>query len=533
MAFDILAVFCAVAVVGGVGFAFGRRAARRGDRRVAPSGAADSGELVDAAHEMRTPLSGVMGAVDLLLDTGLAPDQRTYARAIQNSADAMLRLVDDLLGVAADGGPRNAMRADTIDVAGLIEEIAELLAPRAQAKGLDFAALVAEGAPAEIVGDAGRLRQILLNLAGNAIKFTAKGGVGLRVERSDAGLAFKVVDTGPGFPAKQAERLFREFERATDAAADGAGLGLPISRKIAEAMGGALTGHAEPGLGATFTLTLPCWAADAASGAEPLMRRRVAVVSDAVFSGPWLVEWLGARGASARLVSSAAVRADPAGALASIRPHVVVIDRSAGDMAELADLARRCGADEVVMMLSPAERKALASLADDGFDAYLVKPLRAVSVLSVLGGAQTAARLAAAPETVAFPKAGGLKVLVAEDDPVSALIALAHLSRLGHASIHVADGVAAVAAYEAESFDIVLVDMRMPRLDGAGAAARMRVAEAASGRAPALIVGLTAEGPGAGGERHGEIDHMLTKPLDRRALEALLAPLRREVAETA
>jgi signal transduction histidine kinase/CheY-like chemotaxis protein len=511
----------------------GERALREAQVRAEAGAGAKSRFLATVTHEMRTPLTGLIGTAELLLEGRLAPEQRTYARAILGSAEAMLRLVDEILELARNEAGRPATDDAPFAISDLIEEVAELLAPRAQAKGLDFAALVADDVPNEAVGDPGRIRQILLNLAGNAIKFTTRGGVGLRVDRDEAGLRFTVADTGPGFAAGDAARIFEEFEQVSgDLSAGGVGLGLAISRRLAEAMGGALTAAAEPGRGATFSLILPARGFAGTPAGRPLDGLQVLVASAAPFGGPFLVEALAAAGAEAGLADPEAADFDLATLTASRRAEIVLIDRGAeAGASALARDARRGGAARVILLLAPSERGDLARLSADGFDGYLVKPVRARSLIE---------RIEAAPGErpepsevdepsfpVRFPASGGLTVLVAEDDPVSALIALTHLARLGHASVHVADGLAACEAFEAGAFDAALIDVRMPRLDGLSAARRMRAAEALSGRRPALLFALSAN---VGSEDRSAalgagMDGMLAKPLDRRALEALLAPL--------
>ncbi|RXF75669.1 hybrid sensor histidine kinase/response regulator [Hansschlegelia zhihuaiae] len=521
------------------------RAQAEGERALAEAGTqAEAGVrakdrfLATVTHEMRTPLTGVIGTAGLLLESRLAPDQRTYARAISGSAEAMLRLVDEILDLSRIEAERPTMQKAPFAVTGLVEDVAELLAPRAQAKGLDLAVLVGRDVPAELVGDAARIRQILLNLAGNAIKFTATGGVGVRVDLAEGRMRFSVADTGPGFEAGEADRLFQEFEQgSTDASGGGVGLGLAISRRLAEAMGGVLVAEAEPGVGATFTLSLPA-SSDAVEtvAARPLDGRRIVVASAAAFSGPFLVEGLTAAGAAVALADPA-IGASALSALVAERgAEIALIDRHAdGAAPELAAAARRGGASRVILLLAPSERADLDSLSEDGFDGYLVKPVRGASLVGRLSEPSDApVDAAGAPvaregsEAVAFPSQGGLRVLVAEDDPVSALIALAHLARLGHASVHVADGLAACEAFEEGAFDAVLIDVRMPRLDGLSAARRMRDAETASGRRRALLLGLSSNI--AAEDRAAAIlagmDDMLAKPLDRRALEPLLAPLR-------
>lgn len=500
-----------------------KAAAAAGDR-------AKSRFLATVTHEMRTPLSGVIGTAELLLETPLGPDQRTYARAVKSSAEAMLTLVDEILDISRIEADRPKLQPAPFAVASLVEDVVELLAPRAHAKGLDLALLVARDAPAEITADAARVRQVLINLAGNALKFTSQGGVGLRVDRGDNAVRFTVTDTGPGFDPAETERLFQEFERAVeDQSAGGVGLGLAISRRLAEAMGGRLEAQATPGQGASFTLTLPHAEADAAPlRGAPLAGHSMVVASAGPFTGPWLVESLLALGAEAALARPEAGAV--AAAVSARAADVVLIDRGpAGSADRLAVAARQSGATRVLLMLAPSERGELARLTASGFDGYLVKPVRPASLLNRI---EEPCPLEARAEAsgggqMTFPGSGGLNVLVAEDDPVSALIALAHLARLGHASVHVADGLAACEAFATGRFDAVLLDIRMPLLDGCAAARRMRAHEAASGRAPALLVALTANASAddRAAAADAGMDGLIGKPLDRRVLEDVLAPL--------
>ncbi|GLK77478.1 hypothetical protein GCM10008171_27320 [Methylopila jiangsuensis] len=499
-------------------------------REQADEGArAKSRFLATVTHEMRTPLSGVAGAADLLLGTALAPEQRTYAQAVRSSAEAMLGLVDEILDMSRIEAGKVALQPAPFDPAAVAEQVAELLAPRAQAKGLDFAVFVAPDAPARITADAARLRQILLNLAGNAVKFTDAGGVGLRVEPAGAGLRFSVCDTGPGFDPADAARLFGEFERGADeAGAPGVGLGLAISARLAEAMGGTIRAEATPGRGATFTLTLPARdAAPAATLETRLEGRRVAVLSDAPFSGPWLVERLALCGAEARLMATCGAAADQAEALKAFAADTALIDRPGGERApaDLALAARLGGVGLRLALLNPADRGELPGLAADGFDGFLVKPVRTASLVSRLTDPRPiSASGALEPQDAPAPAGRGLKVLLAEDDEVSALIATAHLKRLGHAPTRARDGLAALEALTGAAFDAALLDIRMPGLDGLAVARRVRAREAESGARPLLMLALSANASDE--DRAATLaagfDAALVKPLDSARLAELL-----------
>ncbi|MFN3672622.1 MAG: sensor histidine kinase, partial [Bosea sp. (in: a-proteobacteria)] len=223
--------------------------------------------LATVSHEFRTPLNGILGMADLLQDTELEPEQATYVGALRSSGEALLSLVDDILDVAKVEAGKLELAVAPFDLAQLTETVCELMAPRAQEKGLEIAASIAPELPARLIGDRDRLRQILLNLVGNAVKFTGQGGVGISLSRRDAMVEIAVADSGPGIPENRHAAIFEEFEQAETGATRnhaGTGLGLAIVRRLVTLMGGTIAVASRPGSGATFTVRLPLLVEDAA-----------------------------------------------------------------------------------------------------------------------------------------------------------------------------------------------------------------------------------------------------------------------------
>ena len=518
----------------------GERALEEERVRAEEANEAKSRFLATVSHEFRTPLNGILGMADLLGDTRLDPEQTTYVQALRSSGEALLGLVDEILDFAKVEAGRIELAQEPFDLPLVIENVTELMAPRAQAKGLDISALLAPGLPQHVSGDSERLRQILLNLVGNAVKFTQSGGVGIRVETAaDGRIEIAVADTGPGIPAERAAAIFEEFEQADATTArhhGGTGLGLTIARRLARAMGGDVTVASRPGEGATFTLTLPLPRVGLRGLPEPLADwedKRFLIVSGAAFSAAHIAECLRRRGAGVEVAADAPAAS---GLLAGPgRYDAVLIDHgpSVETVRGLAATARAAGIHDVVVMLSPSERRSLGSPFAAGFSGFLVKPVRARSLYERLGppaGMGVPPAPAVPEDGLARTKTGrGLRVLVAEDNEINALLVTRTLERFGCVPVRARDGAQAVALLResltggGEGFDLVLLDIRMPELDGLSVARRLRALEQEAGASRRLaVLALTANTTEA--DRRAALDagmdDCLAKPLSREALRA-------------
>lgn len=463
--------------------------------------------LATASHEIRTPLNGILGTVSLLLETDLTPAQREYAETIRLSGGRLLDLLNNVLDYARLDAAAVEIEAESFCPVRLSGEVVELLSPRAHAAGLDLAVRARPLPMSGFLGDAGRIRQILFNLVGNALKFTSRGAVLIDIETVEDGLIWSVRDTGSGIAPADQSRLFQAFRQSTSADAyrdGGVGLGLAIVKRLTDLLGGQIDVTSAPGEGACFKLFLPL-ARSALAPADPLPRigGLIGLAGLPPATALSLAAGLEAMGAETFQAS---------GGPGSLPEGVDVLLLGA-DMpeAEVADFAGRASA---LVILRPEDRGAITRFRQLGCTGWLVRPLRMTSVAERI-------QLARAGRDAGYEAdaaAGAGRVLIAEDNPVNALIASRALESAGFTVTVAATGSEALEAAARIEPELVLMDLRMPVMDGFEATRRLR---AGGYRGPLIAVSAEINPDIERRARDAGADGVAAKPLDAEALRRL------------
>lgn len=488
--------------------------------------------LANMSHEVRTPMNGVLGMAELLAGTNLAEEQREFVEHIQSSGQALIAILNDILDLSKIEAGQIDLEETSFSVERIAHDVALTLASQAEQKGIALFLDVDPKLPRTFLGDPLRFRQVLLNLTSNAIKFTERGSVEIQVELWRGVLRVRVEDTGIGIPPERQQAVFQPFAQADDSTTrrfGGTGLGLTICQQIIELAGGQVRLESEVGVGTSVTIDLPLEVLDETPLLIPSAQPRSCVVISLLARRRAIVERL-LRAAGHQVNCSEADVESTSCLLTSQGPKVVIVDVE--QLTERLALQLRRDAHVIVGLCPQLETR--ESIGVD-VDVLIRTPVHREALLAAVEQrkqfhqslAPSPSQRDAAVNSIAPSIA--LHILLAEDNPVNTKVALRMLEKLGHTVLHAENGAAAIAAWEKEEFDLVLMDVHMPELDGFEATRRIRELEKERPKAT-TIVALTANAMKGDEERcmRAGMDAYLAKPLNHADLRALLARLQRK-----